>query len=89
MGECLAIQLKEKNRYDPAMAAVLDRLDLLARRDFQTLMKIAGVDEEDLRDIIKDIRSLEPKPGRIFGGEASAPWCLMCSCGRPRAAVGD
>lgn len=31
--ECLMVQLQEKNRYDPAMAALLDNLVMLARRD--------------------------------------------------------
>ena len=31
--ECLAIQLREQNRLDPAMEALLAHLDLLARRD--------------------------------------------------------
>ncbi|MGL4496886.1 MAG: RNA polymerase factor sigma-54, partial [Beijerinckiaceae bacterium] len=73
LSECLAIQLKEKDRYDPAMATVIERLDLLAKRDFQALMKIAQIDEEDLRGIIAEIRALDPKPGRIYGGEPSAP----------------
>ena len=73
LAECLTIQLKEKNRLDPAMAAVIGRLDLLARRDFAALMKIAQIDDEDLRDIIREIRALDPKPGRVYGGEPSAP----------------
>ncbi len=35
--ECLAVQLAERNRLDPAMAALLDNLDLLARRDLRAL----------------------------------------------------
>src|SRR6266699_3645855 len=31
--ECLAIQLKERNRFDPAMQALVAHLDLLAKRD--------------------------------------------------------
>ncbi|MBU6497852.1 MAG: RNA polymerase factor sigma-54 [Rhodospirillales bacterium] len=61
--ECLAVQLAEKNRLDPAMAALLDHLDLLARRDHRTLMEICGVDGEDLADMIAELRRLDPKPG--------------------------
>jgi RNA polymerase sigma-54 factor len=61
--ECLAVQLAEKNRLDPAMAALLDHLDLLARRDMRTLMQICGVDAADLTDMVAEIRRLDPKPG--------------------------
>ncbi len=68
LAECLAIQLLEKNRLDPAMQALLDNLPLLAKRDFVTLRKICGVDEEDFAEMVSEIRRLDPKPGRIFGG---------------------
>jgi len=61
--ECLAAQLAERNRLDPAMAALLDNLDLLARRELRRLSVICGVDAEDLADMIAEIRSLDPKPG--------------------------
>ncbi len=71
--ECLALQLKEKNRFDPAMATLLDNLDLLARRDLMNLRRICGVDDADLRDMIAEIRALTPRPGAAFGGDAAAP----------------
>lgn len=64
--ECLAIQLKARDRLDPAMQALLDNLELLARRDFASLKKICGVDEEDLIDMLAEIRALDPKPGSGF-----------------------
>ncbi|MEA2937911.1 MAG: polymerase sigma-54 factor, partial [Alphaproteobacteria bacterium] len=45
--ECLAIQLKERNRFDPAMQALVEHLDLLAKRDLPALRKICGVGDED------------------------------------------
>lgn len=66
LSECLAIQLRLRNRLDPAMAALVDHLDLLARRDFQSLKKLCGVDEEDLIDMLAEIRTLDPKPGTCF-----------------------
>jgi len=71
--ECLALQLKDKNRYDPAMAALLDNLELLARRDMQALKRACGVDDEDLKDMIAELRGLTPRPGAAFGGEPAAP----------------
>jgi RNA polymerase sigma-54 factor len=71
--ECLALQLKDRNRYDPAMAALLDNLDLLARRDLAGLKRACGVDDEDLKDMIAELRGLTPRPGAAFGGEPAAP----------------
>ncbi|WP_430398029.1 RNA polymerase factor sigma-54 [Ferrovibrio sp.] len=67
--ECLALQLRERNRLDPAIQALLDNLELLAKRDIPGLLKVCGVDQEDLTDMIKEIRALNPKPGLVFGGE--------------------
>ncbi|MBV8912729.1 MAG: RNA polymerase factor sigma-54 [Acetobacteraceae bacterium] len=61
--ECLAAQLADRNRLDPAMEALLDNLELLARRDLRTLMQVCGVDAEDLQQMIAEIRLLDPKPG--------------------------
>ena len=67
--ECLKLQLIERNRFDPAMAALLDNLDLLARRDMAGLKKVCGVDAEDLNEMIAELKGLTPRPGAGFGGE--------------------
>ena len=66
LAECLAIQLREKDRLDPAMQALLDNLDLLARRDASALQRVCGVDTEDLADMAAEIRALNPKPAARF-----------------------
>ncbi len=73
LAECLALQLREQDRFDPAMAAMVANLPLVARRDFAALRKICGVDDEDLKDMMAEIRRLDPKPGRAFGGETVQP----------------
>ncbi|MES2294639.1 MAG: RNA polymerase factor sigma-54 [Pseudomonadota bacterium] len=73
LAECLALQLKSKDRLDPAMAMLLTRLDLLARRDMAGLSSLCGVDAEDIADMIAEIRDLNPKPGLAFGAEQVAP----------------
>ena len=73
LAECLAIQLRERDRFDPAMAALVGRLDLLARRDFVALKKICGVGDEDLTEMIAEIRALNPKPGLAFGSAPVQP----------------
>jgi RNA polymerase sigma-54 factor len=67
LAECLAIQLKERQRFDPAMQALVANLDLLARRDLPALRRICAVSDEDLSDMIAEIRQLNPKPGLAFG----------------------
>ena len=71
--ECLAIQLRERDRYDPAMQLLVANLDLLARRDVAALRKLCGVDEEDLAEMIAEIRRLNPKPGLAFGSTLVQP----------------
>ncbi|HZR62245.1 MAG TPA: RNA polymerase factor sigma-54 [Xanthobacteraceae bacterium] len=73
LAECLAIQLKERDRFDPAMQALIAHLDLLARRDFAALKKICAVGDEDLADMIEEIRKLNPKPGLAFGSAPVQP----------------
>ncbi len=73
LAECLALQLRERNRLDPAMQTLLENLPLLARHDRASLMKICGVDAEDLSDMITEIKALDPKPGLTFGGEPTQP----------------
>ena len=71
--ECLALQLKDRNRLDPAMEALLDNLELLARRDLGALRKVCGVDDDDIREMIAELKALTPRPGAAFGGEPSQP----------------
>ncbi len=73
LAECLAIQLRERDRFDPAMQALVANLGLLAKRDFAALRKLCRVDEEDLHDMLAEIRRLDPKPGRAFGGAPVQP----------------
>ena len=73
LAECLAIQLQEHDRYDPAMQALIARLDLLGRRDFAALKKICSVGDEDLADMVAEIRRLNPKPGLAFGSAIVQP----------------
>ena len=64
--ECLALQLKDLDRYDPAMAILLDHLELLAQGQIGELHKICGVLPDDIPDMISEIKALNPKPGQGF-----------------------
>ncbi|QLC25317.1 RNA polymerase factor sigma-54 [Parasphingopyxis algicola] len=69
LAECLAIQSREADRYDPAMARLIDNLDLLARGELGRLKRMCRVDDEDMADMIAELRDYDPKPGCQFGGE--------------------
>ena len=73
LAECLALQLRERDRYDPAMATLVAHLDLVAKRELSALRRLCGVDEEDLTDMITEIRSLNPKPGNAYGSSHVQP----------------
>ncbi|MDE2384145.1 MAG: RNA polymerase factor sigma-54 [Alphaproteobacteria bacterium] len=71
--ECLALQLKEQDRFDPAMEKLIANLPLVAKRDFAALKTLCGVGLDDLRDMIAELRQLNPKPGHAFGAEPVVP----------------
>jgi RNA polymerase sigma-54 factor len=69
LAECLALQAKEADRHDPCIQRLLANLDLLARGERARLKRICGVDDEDLADMIRELRGYDPKPGCRYGGE--------------------
>ena len=71
--ECLAIQLRELDRLDPAMQALLNHLDLLAARNLPALVKVCGVDVEDIGDMLREIKKLNPKPALAFDYAPAQP----------------
>ena len=70
--ECIALQAKAADRYDPAMARLIANLDLLARGQMKDLKRICGVDDEDLNDMVAELRAYDPKPGCRFAGKNEA-----------------
>lgn len=73
LAECLAIQLRELDRYDPAMQTLVENLEVLAKGELARLKKICGVDQEDLADMIAEIKALDPRPALSFDGEVAPP----------------
>jgi RNA polymerase sigma-54 factor len=71
--ECLRLQLKEQDRCDPAMAAMIDNLNLLAVHDLAALRRAVRVSDEDLLDMINEVRRLNPKPGLKYGAAPTQP----------------
>ncbi|MEM0898999.1 MAG: RNA polymerase factor sigma-54 [Pseudomonadota bacterium] len=64
--ECLVLQVKRNNRFDPAMEALLANLELLAKRDFKTLRRLCHVSDGDLLDMLAEVKALDPHPGFQF-----------------------
>ncbi len=80
LAECFTLQLKARDRFDPAMQALVENLDLLANRDFARLRDVCQIDGEDLTDMIEELRLLDPKPGSSFESppvEVVAPDVIM------------
>jgi RNA polymerase sigma-54 factor len=71
--ECLALQLRDRDRFDPAMQALIANLDLLAHRDYAALRRVCAVDGEDLADMIAEVKRLAPKPGLALGSVTIQP----------------
>ncbi len=71
LAECIALQAREADRYDPAMARLIDNLDLVGRGAFDQLKRLCRVDDEDLHDMLSELRGYDPKPGCRFGEESS------------------
>ncbi|WP_336987445.1 RNA polymerase factor sigma-54 [Altererythrobacter aquiaggeris] len=82
LSECLALQAREADRYDPCMARLIDNLDLVAKGSFAQLRRMCDVDDEDFADMLNELRSYDPKPGLRFssgGGEAVVPDILIAA----------
>ena len=80
LGECIALQAQEADRYDPAMARLIDNLDLIAHGELARVKRMCGVDDEDFADMLAELRGYDPKPGLRFsqgGGEPVTPDVLL------------
>ncbi|MGI9378037.1 MAG: RNA polymerase factor sigma-54 [Methyloligellaceae bacterium] len=73
LSECLALQLQDRNRYDPAIAKLLDNLHLLASHDLDGLNRVCDQSAEDLADMIMEVKQLNPKPGLKYGSVTVQP----------------
>jgi len=73
LAECLALQLKDLNRYDPQIAKLLDNLALLGSHNLAALRRAVGVDAEELVEMVAEIKRLNPKPGLSFGSVQIQP----------------
>ncbi|MDZ4307147.1 RNA polymerase factor sigma-54 [Allopontixanthobacter sp.] len=80
LAECLALQARDADRYDPCMARLIDNLDLIAKGAFEQLRRMCDVDDEDFSDMLAELRTYDPRPGLQFGsseGSAVVPDVLI------------
>lgn len=85
LAECLAIQAREADRYDPCMQKLIANLELVARGDVARLKRLCGVDDEDFADMLRELRNYDPKPGLAFAPasqSAIVPDILLRSNGK-------
>ena len=73
LSECLIAQARAADRCDPAMHKLLMNLDLVARGDMNGLMRLTRLDREDIVDMIRELKTYDPKPGLRYAGEAATP----------------
>ena len=80
LAECIAIQAREADRYDPCMAALISNLDLVARGEVERLKRLCRVDDEDFADMLRELRGYNPRPGLAFTSSDSSsvvPYILI------------
>jgi RNA polymerase sigma-54 factor len=73
LAECLALQLKDLNRYDPQIARLLANLPLLASHNLAALKRAVEVETDELVEMIAEIKQLNPKPGLKYGSTGIQP----------------
>ena len=66
LAECLRLQAADQGLLTPAFAALLDNLPMLAQADLRGLCRACGVDMDDLKAMLRQVRSFNPKPGATF-----------------------
>jgi RNA polymerase sigma-54 factor len=64
--ECLIIQLKERNDLEQPLQTMVENLDLVASGDLEKLSKLCKVDIDHVSNMIRKIKSLNPKPANGF-----------------------
>ncbi len=74
--ECLLIQLNQFSAATPwlneARLAIKDHMDLLGARDYRNLARKLQLKENDLKEVLQLIQTLEPRPGsRVMPSESS------------------
>jgi RNA polymerase sigma-54 factor len=73
LAECLALQLRDRDRLDRQMQLLLANLEMLAKRDWTGLTKVCGVGPEKIATMVSELQSLNPKPASTFDHDIAQP----------------
>ncbi len=69
LAECLSLQLRDRNRLDPQMETLIDHLEDLGGQHYDKLMSWCQVTRDELKAMVTEIKSLNPRPGTRFLSE--------------------
>jgi len=73
--ECLLVQLHHLDKSTPwleqAQTLIGEHIDLLGARDFSQLMRKMKLSEQELRDVVMLVQSLNPRPGSLVASRAA------------------
>ena len=72
--ECLLLQLKRRDKSDEvdnAIRIISDYFDEFSKRHYEKIIRQLGINESELKDVIHEITTLNPKPGNTWGDSLS------------------
>ena len=67
LADCLRLQLVEQGMFSDAFGILLENLELLGRGEIKRLARLIDGTAEDVMEMLKIIRTLNPKPGEFLG----------------------
>lgn len=68
LAECLRLQAADQGLLSPSFSVLLDNLPMLAQADLRGLCRLCAVSLDDLKAMLRQLRSFNPKPGATFDG---------------------
>ena len=71
--ECLSLQLADMDLLTEPMKVLLQNMDLMADYDYKKLAKKCGVSETEIKDMIDDLKGLNPRPASLFESFITQP----------------
>ncbi|UTA68181.1 MULTISPECIES: RNA polymerase factor sigma-54 [Emticicia] len=78
--ECLLLQLERKNHEDfevqVAIRIITDFFDEFTKKHYEKIQRRLDIDDEVLKDAIRVITRLNPKPGNTGNGDSTAAYLL-------------
>lgn len=70
LSDCLRLQAQDRDMLTPDFAILLDNLALLGTGNVKALARLCKATPERMNEMLRLLRSLDPKPGARFAGKA-------------------